>query len=332
MTLIKRLYGVFELAVIAGCLWVALYQTPLGALLRVAAATLAGRGSDQRSLFSYYGLAEHSGSRLTGLSPTAKPGRGGRVVPTATPPKQAAALGLALAVMQSDASTKQHAVQSLAERGVARGVWGKLDTAANALEVVLPEQVTPNVLLDWLLGRDAAAFSLRRASGEGRGSTYADLARQLPPDLADQVTVVAKASAFALGYQLGWPAEGPITSPFGMRVHPVSGAKKFHKGIDLGIPSGTAIHAALAGVVERSSYDAYNGHIVILDHGAQVRTLYLHNSQRLVAEGDSVSTSHTISKSGETGIATGPHLHYQLEILGEPVDPMLFRRGLNPAR
>jgi murein DD-endopeptidase MepM/ murein hydrolase activator NlpD len=129
-----------------------------------------------------------------------------------------------------------------------------------------------------------------------------------------------------VGYHLKWPGprDARVTSPFGWRTHPVSGEKKFHKGIDLGIPSGTAVFSAADGVVVRSSLDAYNGNIIVVAHGNNARTLYLHNSERLVEEGTSVRAGELIARSGATGIATGPHLHYQLELGGEPYDPLAF--------
>ena len=119
-----------------------------------------------------------------------------------------------------------------------------------------------------------------------------------------------------------WPISGPITSPFGWRVHPITGASRFHSGIDIGGDYGETIHAAGAGIVSYAGWISGYGYAVIIDHGGGISTLYGHNQALLVSEGQSVSQGQAIAECGSTGNSTGPHCHFEVRVDGEPVNPM----------
>ncbi len=128
--------------------------------------------------------------------------------------------------------------------------------------------------------------------------------------------------ALSGGGALNWPLGGPITSPFGWRVHPITGASRFHSGIDIGGDYGDTIHAAGAGVVSYAGWISGYGYAVIIDHGGGISTLYGHNQALLVSEGQSVSQGQPIAECGSTGNSTGPHCHFEVRVDGEPVNPM----------
>ncbi len=113
-------------------------------------------------------------------------------------------------------------------------------------------------------------------------------------------------------------SRGIITSPFGMRW----GRK--HTGIDIGLPTGTAVKAADGGRVIYSGWKGNYGKCIIIDHGANTRTLYAHNSSLVVKKGDKVFKGQTIAKSGNTGRSTGPHLHFEVIKNGKPVNPSSY--------
>jgi murein DD-endopeptidase MepM/ murein hydrolase activator NlpD len=118
------------------------------------------------------------------------------------------------------------------------------------------------------------------------------------------------------------PVGGPITSPFGTRVHPVTGARSLHDGTDFGVPCGTPVHAAGAGtVVSRGSDEAY-GNRVVVRHPHGLETSYNHLSSHAVAVGERVTTSTVVGRVGSTGLSTGCHLHFMAHRDGEPTDPM----------
>jgi uroporphyrinogen decarboxylase len=134
------------------------------------------------------------------------------------------------------------------------------------------------------------------------------------------------------GGQFAWPAPGydknyNITSPFGWRMHPILKVRKFHSGIDIsGYRIGDnkpAVAAADGVVIFAQSYGGY-GNTVIIDHGSNITTLYAHNAKLLVSEGDTVKKGQKISIIGTTGLSTGHHLHFEVRVNGEPVDPMPY--------
>lgn len=119
-----------------------------------------------------------------------------------------------------------------------------------------------------------------------------------------------------------WPFSGAITSPFGPRTHPIFGSQGFHTGIDLGADYGDPIVAADTGVVIHADWLGGYGKAVIINHGNGLQTLYAHNSELLVSEGQTVRKGQTITRAGSTGYSTGPHLHFEVRRNGSPTDPM----------
>lgn len=122
--------------------------------------------------------------------------------------------------------------------------------------------------------------------------------------------------------QLGWPASGEITSPFGYRTHPIWGTTIYHAGIDIGVDEGVPVHAADGGTVVWSGWMGGYGYAVVIDHGNGLSTLYGHNSELVVSEGEAVGKGQVIAYAGSTGNSTGPHVHFEVRVNGDPVDPM----------
>ncbi|OFI07502.1 murein DD-endopeptidase MepM [Clostridium acetireducens DSM 10703] len=116
----------------------------------------------------------------------------------------------------------------------------------------------------------------------------------------------------------------PITCNYGWREHPVLHTKKFHSGIDIGVPSGTLIYAVADGVVTYSGNMSGYGNVVMINHGDFI-SLYAHNSSLCVREGQNVKKGDVISYSGNTGMSTGPHLHFEIrKSTGETVDSLSY--------
>ncbi len=113
-----------------------------------------------------------------------------------------------------------------------------------------------------------------------------------------------------------------ITSPYGYRTHPVTGEWEFHKGLDVRAPIGTPLYAAEKGVISQTAELDNYGIIIILKHRGGYETRYAHLDEIYVKEGDSVERGFMIGRSGNTGISTGPHLHFEIRRNGETVDPV----------
>lgn len=127
-----------------------------------------------------------------------------------------------------------------------------------------------------------------------------------------------------IGGNFIWPTPGytTITSPFGMRTHPITGIYKLHTGVDIGAPYGSNFIASNDGVVVKADYNFAYGNMVMIDHGGGVMTLYAHGSEILVNEGDEVKQGQAILKVGSTGYSTGPHAHFEIRINGEYLNPL----------
>jgi murein DD-endopeptidase MepM/ murein hydrolase activator NlpD len=120
------------------------------------------------------------------------------------------------------------------------------------------------------------------------------------------------------------PASGRITSNFGSRESPTAGASTYHKGIDIGAPSGSNIKATKSGEVVTATYSVSAGNYIMLYHGDGVYTVYMHCSKLLVSVGDYVNQGDTIGLVGSTGYSTGPHLHFGIVIDGSYVNPLNY--------
>jgi murein DD-endopeptidase MepM/ murein hydrolase activator NlpD len=121
------------------------------------------------------------------------------------------------------------------------------------------------------------------------------------------------------------PAKGPLTAHgFGMRIHPILNRLRMHEGVDIVANTGTPVIATGKGQVEYVGYRGGFGLTVEINHGFGYRTLYAHLSKALVKRGAKVSRGDLIAKTGNTGLSTGPHLHYEVEHKGVKQDPEKF--------
>lgn len=125
---------------------------------------------------------------------------------------------------------------------------------------------------------------------------------------------------------LSWtdPIQGTITSDFGYRDHPVYGGEQFHEGLDIAAEKGTEIAAFAAGTVEYTGESTTYGLYFQLDHGNGIRSFYAHCDSVLVQKGDTVSAGQAVATVGDTGNATGSHLHFELSVGGIRVNPALY--------
>jgi murein DD-endopeptidase MepM/ murein hydrolase activator NlpD len=120
------------------------------------------------------------------------------------------------------------------------------------------------------------------------------------------------------GGALAWPIRGSVNSPFGPR------SRGFHSGIDIQADTGDPIYSAEAGKVVQASYSGGYGNCVTIDHGDGLATMYAHLSQINVAVGQEVGRQELVGLAGSTGRTTGPHLHFEVRIDGEPNNPVLY--------
>ncbi|MCX6384122.1 MAG: peptidoglycan DD-metalloendopeptidase family protein [Actinobacteria bacterium] len=122
--------------------------------------------------------------------------------------------------------------------------------------------------------------------------------------------------------RLMWPVVGRLMSGFGSRMHPILGYVRFHSGIDLAAPRGTPIVAADGGQVIEASYDGGYGNSILIYHGGGFATFYAHMSGFAVSQGQMVKRGQIIGYVGSTGLATGPHCHFEVRINGAAQNPL----------
>ena len=123
-----------------------------------------------------------------------------------------------------------------------------------------------------------------------------------------------------------YPVHGRLTSPFGMRRHPIFKVVSFHSGVDLAAPFGTAIMASDTGrVIFNGWYGGY-GKVIIVDHGMDYSTLYAHLSRASASRGQTIIKGQTVGYEGQTGYSTGPHLHFEVRKNGKPQNPLNYLR------
>ncbi|MEH2459277.1 murein hydrolase activator EnvC family protein [Nostoc sp.] len=118
-----------------------------------------------------------------------------------------------------------------------------------------------------------------------------------------------------------YPSDAPTSSPFGWRMHPILGYRRFHAGLDFAASYGSTIRAADSGIVIFAGWYGGYGRAVIIDHGKGITTLYGHTSELYVTEGQAVKRGQAIAAVGSTGLSTGPHLHFEVRRDGTPVNP-----------
>lgn len=128
----------------------------------------------------------------------------------------------------------------------------------------------------------------------------------------------------------GWPVrKGWVSSNFGSRMHPMTGKKQFHRGVDIPGKAGADVVAVADGVIKRSEKNGNYGWLIEIDHGDDYSTLYSHNRANLVAVGETVVKGQTIAELGSSGRSTGPHVHFEVQKSGRHINPVkyLYKKG-----
>lgn len=136
---------------------------------------------------------------------------------------------------------------------------------------------------------------------------------------------LAKAGPVLAAMPSRWPVRGPVNSEFGRRSSPWSGAgSEFHSGLDIGVPRGTPVLAPAPGTVVFAGPHYEYGITLIIDHGHDIKSLYGHLSRVDVSVGRQVTRGQVVAQTGNTGRSSGPHLHYEIQVAGQTVNPRSY--------
>ena len=192
-------------------------------------------------------------------------------------------------------------VQAFGASGAAAAIAGSVTRATEAPMFQLPSSANPALPLG------VAPMALPRGAGPDAKAAAAAATEALP--------------GHAAGRAVSDLDGARISSAFGWRRDPLTGAAKFHAGVDLAVAYGRDVRAAAEGVVAFAGTQNGYGNTVVIDHGAGRQTRYAHLSDSLVQAGDRVGEGQVVGKSGNSGRSTGPHLHFEMLVNGQAVDP-----------
>jgi murein DD-endopeptidase MepM/ murein hydrolase activator NlpD len=226
-----------------------------------------------------------------------------------------------LAAQQKDLESAQSAAAAGEEK--ARAIAVRADQAAARVVQLLNQR--KSALADAKAARAADVREYQRAQAASRQLAIhlRNLAKARAAAAARNHTSVARTS----NSRFLWPTDGHFTSPFGWRMHPIFHEMRFHAGIDIGAPYGTAVWAADTGTVVYAGYASGYGTLVLIDHGTTTSgqdlvTGYAHMSELDVSAGQTVGRGQQVGRIGNEGNSTGPHLHFEVRLDGNPVDPL----------
>lgn len=150
---------------------------------------------------------------------------------------------------------------------------------------------------------------------------YMETYTTVPPETTSAPTAPNDDSPKPTGEWLRPCSYKYMSSPFGLRKSPTSGASSYHQGVDLAAPKGTPIYASRAGIVTRAAYSGSAGYFVAINHGDGYSSIYMHMTTYVVSPGNAVSGGQLIGYVGNTGIATGNHLHFGIAYNGQYINP-----------
>jgi murein DD-endopeptidase MepM/ murein hydrolase activator NlpD len=210
-----------------------------------------------------------------------------------------------------DAEIRQRKAEYAADAGRERALLHSVRVVKHEAEDELDELESESSAMNDRIRQLSEALRLQqqalRAMAHGSGRRHGGGRRS--------VVVLAWRGRFAR------PCNGPLTSGFGYRFNPILHRRRMHTGVDFGAGYGASIYAAAPGVVILAGYVRGYGNCVVIDHGGGLATLYGHASSLIVSRGETVRKGQVIARVGATGLATGPHLHFEVRRNGVPVRP-----------
>jgi murein DD-endopeptidase MepM/ murein hydrolase activator NlpD len=204
-----------------------------------------------------------------------------------------------------------------------REVEGWRDLHARIWEPFGPE-VTPRPGQSGVGGSRSTAGDAMRPSTTGELEALTEQVMEQGQSLRALDGLIGRARKALMGLPSRWPVRGSVNSEFGKRASPWTKEPEFHSGMDIAADRGTPVKAPAAGTVQHAGSGAEYGLYVMIDHDNGVRTLYGHLSKILVQRGERVERGGIVGLTGNTGRSSGPHLHYEVYVKGQPVNPRAY--------
>ena len=225
------------------------------------------------------------------------------------------------------AKLSQQANQIIQQRTEVEGKKNEIDLIRQQLLVQKSDYQSQAQLQEQLIQRlnsDRLALDAAQTQLERDSQALSTLIQQKIAAAETAKTANRKGTIISGTGIFTFPSDAPTSSPFGWRVHPILGYRRFHAGLDFAADYGSTIRAADSGTVIMAGWYGGYGNAVIINHGKNITTLYGHTSQLYVQEGQTVQRGQPIAAVGSTGLSTGPHLHFEVRRDGTPIDPASF--------
>ena len=204
--------------------------------------------------------------------------------------------------------------------GVYRAVFSGEEDVAAMKTAVIPSQLDTAALEELRAFREAQAAVLEKPALEEAEEAVLTNVLYSPENLPECVSM----EQVVLGFDYTAPVSGAVSSPFGYREHPTAGAERFHYGVDLAAEEGAQIACFADGTVKAVGESSSYGKYLIVTHSGGVETLYAHCSAVTASSGQAVRRGETVARVGATGMATGPHLHFELQREGTYLNPVYY--------
>jgi murein DD-endopeptidase MepM/ murein hydrolase activator NlpD len=238
-----------------------------------------------------------------------------------TKAEQGAARARAVAVRAEQAAAR---VESLAQQRAA-ALKGAEKHRAEDLQDYQEAQAASKALAERIRAAAARAAAARAAAAK-RAAAAAEAERRRDRAGRKAASAPRQSASDERSGRMLWPAPGRLTSRYGYREHPIYGDRRFHAGIDIGGGLGARVSAAESGIVTYAGYASGYGTLVVISHGTEggrdLSTAYAHMGSLTVREGESVGRGDKVGEIGNEGNSTGPHLHFEVRLNGDPVDPL----------
>ncbi|MBU1566968.1 MAG: peptidoglycan DD-metalloendopeptidase family protein [Proteobacteria bacterium] len=196
----------------------------------------------------------------------------------------------------------------------------------NLLSTAVNELAERSELIEKMI--DSIGIEVPMQTKEGNSNSGGIFIAQ-PESNSDRDALLNRADKYLKAIRFlpfGRPVDGPVTSDYGKRYDPVNGKSAFHTGIDFRAKPGDEIFATADGVVNKAFYNGGYGNFVLIDHKNGYSTAFSHMKKFLVRRGQKVRRGQLIGFVGNTGRSTGPHLHYEVTLDGETIDPYIFMK------
>lgn len=224
---------------------------------------------------------------------------------------------------QQDVKERLELLASVIESATALGVFEKNNPSPSAKKRAIEKDGLGGAEID-CDSKGLAECKRMISNGETKSSEFLSLSSAPEPTDADLVATLDRYIEALKVIPFGLPAQGDLSSAFGIRLSPFTHTVRMHEGLDFSLQRGSNIYSSAYGIVKSVERTPTYGLVIDIEHNGRLVTRYAHLSRALVKPGQKVSRGEIVALAGSTGLSTGPHLHFEVLVDGRPRDPSRF--------